>query len=257
MNVIITMAGEGSRFSEIGILEPKHLIQARGKTLFEWALLSLENFFDGHFIFITREHHAAAAFISEKCRAHGLKSFSIHELDYLTKGQADTVLAAEDRISDYDEEIIIYNIDTYVEPEQLQPGFITGDGWIPAFEAEGDRWSFVKTEEDLRVVDIAEKVKISNRGTIGLYYFKTFNLFRKLYRDHLFDHGNEHYIAPIYRGLIDDPDASVYTHMIDTEKVHVLGTPEDIRQFDPEFGRLIGNSIVPQIHAGSIRQTFI
>ena len=56
MKIIITMAGQGSRFKETGIECPKHEIVARDKTLFEWSVESLKDFFeDSQFIFITRD----------------------------------------------------------------------------------------------------------------------------------------------------------------------------------------------------------
>ena len=45
MKIIITMAGEGSRFKKIGIKKSKYEIVARDKTLFEWSMLSLSDFF--------------------------------------------------------------------------------------------------------------------------------------------------------------------------------------------------------------------
>lgn len=41
MTVIITMAGLGSRFRKIGYAVPKYMINAKGRTLFDWAMDSL------------------------------------------------------------------------------------------------------------------------------------------------------------------------------------------------------------------------
>ncbi len=235
MNIIITMAGEGRRFKQIGIIKPKHMIEVKGKTLFEWSILSLKNFYDMNFIFITRKSHNSTDFIKEKCRSLGIKGYTIKEINYLTKGQAETALITEEIITDLGDDIIIYNIDTYVEPNQLKPEHIKGDGWIPAFEAEGDRWSFVKIDTDFKVKDITEKIRISDYGTIGLYYFKSFKLFSMLYFKYSFDNKKERYIAPLYGVMIQDPTLSIYSHIVDKKAVHVLGTPDDIKQFDPGF----------------------
>lgn len=235
MNIIITMAGEGRRFKEIGITTPKHMIAVKGKTLFEWAMFSLENFYDKQFIFITQKDYNAGPFILEKSQSLGIKKIYIQELGVITKGQAETALAAGEVISDQNEEIMIYNIDTYVEPHQLKPEHIKGDGWVPAFEAEGERWSFVKIDKDFRVIDVTEKIRISNYATIGLYYFKSFKLYQRLYSEYTFDNKKERYIAPLYSLMIHDRTFSIYSHIIDKNAVHVLGTPEDIKQFDPGF----------------------
>ena len=41
MTIIITMAGLGSRFRKAGYECPKYMIEAKGKTLFEWSMGSL------------------------------------------------------------------------------------------------------------------------------------------------------------------------------------------------------------------------
>lgn len=233
MKIIITMAGEGSRFRNVGMNKPKYVIIAKDRTLFEWALLSLRNFFSFEFIFITRKEHESNDFIKEKCNSMGIKNYDIKQLNYLTKGQAETVVAAEELINDKDE-ITIYNIDTYVEPDQLKAKDIKGHGWIPSFKAEGMHWSFVKFDENKRVEEIAEKVKISEFATIGLYYFASYRLFKECHMKHNFNH-KEHYIAPIYAQLIRNKSKSVYTHIIRTEFVHALGTPRELELFDAKF----------------------
>lgn len=241
MKIIITMAGEGRRFREIGIREPKFMVKARGKTLFEWSILSLKNFFDHPFIFVTRQEHRSVDFIREKCKDCGLSDLTTIELQKLTRGQADTALAAAPYIDDWDEEIMIYNIDTYVDPDELRPSDVAGNGWVPSFVAEGDRWSFVKVGESGEVLEIEEKVRISDLATIGLYYFKSFRLFREIHDNYQYRAGLEEYIAPLYQTLISESQRSVRTHVIDSSKVHVLGTPEDIAAFDPDFRSVYGS----------------
>jgi len=232
MNIIITMAGEGRRFKEIGITEPKHLIEVKGKTLFEWAMLSLKNFYEARFIFITRKGHNSTLFIKEKSQSLGIEAVSIRELDILTKGQAETVLAAEEAISNPDDELAIYNIDTYVEPKELKPEFIRGDGWVPVFKADGTKWSFAKFNEEFKITNMTEKVRISDYGTIGFYYFKSFNLYKQCYYSYQYEGYKEKYIAPIYNVMISDPKLSLFAHVVNEASLHVLGTPEDIEEFN-------------------------
>lgn len=235
MNVIITMAGEGRRFREEGITTPKPMIEVRGKSLFEWAVGSLQNFYDQPFFFISQQNLYAASFIQEKARSLGISSVSIKEITGLTRGQAETVLAAEDMVPNQENPILIYNIDTFVEPEYIKREDIHGSGWIPAFRAEGDHWSFVSLDERSRVVDITEKVRISQYATIGLYYFSSFSLYRSLYEKYPFESNKERYVAPLYRLMLPDPNLQIYSHIIPEEAVHVLGTPEEVRRFDPEW----------------------
>ncbi len=239
MNIIITMAGDGKRFREAGIDKAKHMIVVKDKTLFEWAISSLKNFYDYKFIFVVKKSHNSTVFINEKCHLLGIKDFEILEIDYLTKGQASSALVAKGKIKNLSSPLMIYNIDTYVEPDQLKPDHLKGDGWIPAFIADGNKWSFVKFGDDLEVTEVTEKKRISEFGTIGLYYFRSFNLFKECYDKYKFDNYKEEYIAPLYNVIIDNPVLHPYTHIIDHHSVHVLGTPEDVISFWPEFKTMI------------------
>ena len=51
MSVVVSMAGLGSRFARVGYKQPKYKIVVKSKTLFEWSMLSMKDFFDNHFVF--------------------------------------------------------------------------------------------------------------------------------------------------------------------------------------------------------------
>ena len=152
MNIVITMAGLGLRFREAGYTVPKYQIEVRGKTLFEWSMSSLKNFFDEPFIFLVRKEDDATNFIDASCKKLGIDG-KIFELEKLTRGQAETALFAE-KFWKADEPLMIYNIDTYVEPGQLKAELIRGAGFIPCFTAGGNHWSFVKLDESGKAVGI-------------------------------------------------------------------------------------------------------
>jgi dTDP-glucose pyrophosphorylase len=237
MNVVITMAGDGTRFRSAGFCSPKHMIAVKGRTLFEWSLLSLKHFFNNTFIFVTREENKDSAFIRASCESLGVQEVKIVELDHLTSGQAETAILGGPCVTTPDAPFAIYNIDTYVEPSEIYPALVQGDGWVPAFEAEGDKWSFVKFGDDFRVTAVTEKQRISSFGTIGLYYFKSFRIFENCYQRYSFSGYKERFVAPLYNVLLENPGSEVYTHIIKKSAVHVLGTPEDVICFWPEFAR--------------------
>lgn len=239
MKIIIAMAGEGSRFKKVGIEIPKHEIFAGGKTLFEWSMLSLKDFFNENFIFITRRKYYNRNFIKKECSKIGINNYVIHEIDYLTDGQASTVMCADELIENNDE-VLIYNIDTYVKEYSIKKVDIKDKyfGFIPVFKSEGDKWSFVKVDKDKKVVDVAEKVRISNLGSIGLYYFRTWSKFKSVYnsmKKSIKDEFHETYIAPMYKELISQ-QLEIGVKVIDETCVHVLGTPEDVEKFKFKMG---------------------
>lgn len=238
MTIVITMAGLGSRFKKAGYQEPKYMIQAHGKTLFDWSMDSLKgyNAKDTEYIFIVRKEDKAESFIKEHCRQAGIESLKVIEIDALTDGQATTAILAKDCWSK-DSELMIYNIDTFVESYELKAEDIAGDGYIPCFHADGDHWSFVKLNEKGQAVEVREKVRISDNCTLGAYYFKTCQLYEDLYQEYYNDEKNmekgEKYVAPLYNFMIEK-GMDVRISLIDYGKVHVLGTPEELEVFKAE-----------------------
>ena len=234
MNIIITMAGAGRRFRDAGYDLPKYQIEAHGKTLFEWSLLSLGDYLPHarRVVFLVRSEDNAADFITEQAIRLGIGRVDVTELDYLTDGQATTALLGMRQLGD-EESVMIYNIDTYIEPGELRFNQIKGAGYIPCFLAEGDHWSFVRLGGDDRVVEVSEKRRISENCSLGAYYFSSVALYQDAY-ERLYGTGwdgvREKYIAPMYNLLIAD-GGEVRMSLVDSRRVHVLGTPEELDAF--------------------------
>lgn len=236
MNVVITMAGVGSRFRNAGYMQPKYMIEVRGKTLFRWSMESLANFRKEQHIFLVRKDDGATTFIRKNCSDLGIERVIIIELERLTRGQAETAIMAAS-VWQEKEPLMVYNIDTYVEKDYLTAGNIKGDGCIPCFNAEGTHWSFVKLGDKGKAIEVREKKRISDNCSIGAYYFRSGKLYEKLYRK-LYDEDGymekgERYIAPMYNLLIEQ-GGEVYIQDIPSDAVHVLGTPEEVMAFAKE-----------------------
>lgn len=235
MTVIITMAGLGSRFRKAGYNCPKYMIEAKGKTLFDWSMDSLIGYNKkvSKYIFVVRKEDDSEKFIREHMANYGISNIEIIGIDYLTDGQATTCMLAIPHC-DPDEEILVYNIDTYVEPNEMKYEDISGDGHIPCFHAEGDHWSFAKLDENGNVIEVREKQRISDNCTLGAYYFKSARLYKRLYEEYYADGSkmekNEKYIAPLYNYMIEK-GMKVTISIVDANKVHVLGTPEELEDF--------------------------
>lgn len=239
MTIVITMAGLGSRFRKAGYNVPKYMIEVHGKTLFEWSMESLAGFdlADNTCIFIVRKEDDASGFIQDTCAKLGIKDARVIELDYLTDGQATTAMLAA-KEWDQNDSLMIYNIDTYVEAGEMNLNQIAGDGFIPCFHAEGDHWSFAKLDDQGKVVEVREKTRISDNCTLGAYYFKTCGLYRQLYEEYYSSdeklEKGEKYVAPLYNYLITK-GGDVRISIVDYDKVHVLGTPEELDYFRENY----------------------
>lgn len=237
MDIVITMGGLGSRFRKMGYTIPKYMIEVKGKTLFEWSMTSLEGYADSvnQYIFVAMKDDAAdvKGFIDEKCMEMALLKYHVILLDYLTDGQATTALLAQ-QYWNPENALLIYNIDTYVEAGEMNSMELKGDGFIPCFQAEGEHWSFVRLDEMGKVIEIREKKRISNYCSVGAYYFKTCALYKNLYDEYYRQTqkciDREKYIAPLYDYLLSK-GGEIYISNIVSDKVHVLGTPEELQLF--------------------------
>ena len=235
ITILITMAGLGTRFREAGYTVPKYQIEAKGKTLFAWSMESLAGFQDpeNDYIFVVRREDHAEDFIRQTCQKMGIENVKVVELSHTTDGQATTAMLAKP-YWDPDSALLIYNIDTYVEAGQMRADQIEGDGFIPCFHAPGDHWSFAKLDDEGRVTEVREKVRISDNCTLGAYYFSSCALYEQLYDEYYAQtdrlEKGEKYVAPLYNHLIEK-GGRVTISIVDFDKVHVLGTPKELETF--------------------------
>ena len=235
--IAITMAGLGSRFAKAGHTRPKYEIEALGRPLFDWSMLSLEAFRNAgwQFTFATRRAEDARSFLSARCAALDIDLGRVVELDGVTDGQATTALLLA-RNGPAAAPFAVFNIDTFVcpgamDPARIEPG---SAGWVPCFPGPGDGWSFCRTDGGSRVVELREKVRISPHATVGLYWFASaadyIALYQRFFADGLGAEKGERYIAPMYNKLIAE-GALVTMHELASDDVGMLGTPEQVDEF--------------------------
>lgn len=237
LNIVITMAGRGSRFYDAGYRVPKYEIMAHERSLFEWSMLSLKNFLtpDSRVVFVCLEENNSSDFVLRQTEALGLTDVHIVKVKEITDGQATSAYLAREPWN-RDWPLLIYNIDTYVNPRALNRADIRpgSDGWVPCFQAPGEHWSFVKLGDDGWAVDLAEKQRISDYASIGLYWFNRAARYVELYDRFFSDPKNlvrgEKYIAPLYRQLLAE-GGKVSLSDLRPSDVHVLGTPAELERF--------------------------
>ncbi len=229
MNILIPMAGAGSRFQEQGYELPKPLIDVCGKPMIERVIESLSsNKVDTNFIFVAQQEH-----LDLGLRDYLQDKGSIITINKMTEGAACTTLLAEELI-DNDVELVIANCDQYLQWSFYD--FITYsrlyDGCLVTFNSTNPHHSYVKVKKSL-VTEVAEKIVISDKASAGIYYFKkgseyvksTNQMIKKDIRTN-----NEFYICPVYNELLGD-SKKVSTYECDVHNKHMLGTPEELRIF--------------------------
>lgn len=245
MTVLVTMAGYGSRFKERGYLPPKFRIMARGRTLMDWSLLSLQAFFGERFIFACLDEEDED-WIRSAAAALGIAETVIAKRSSVSRGQAETAFDALRHV-DPSQPLWIYNIDTGVAPNAMRPQDLgTAAGCVAVFHCSERNMSFVRYGAGNDVIEIVEKEPISSWATVGLYGFRTAACFAEYYQEAydgeriLVVHG-ERYVAPIY-GLMIVHGERVVAPRLEMGDVNILGTPAQVLTFDPEAKPPFGNT---------------
>jgi dTDP-glucose pyrophosphorylase len=237
LNIIIPMAGEGSRFKNAGYNIPKYEIEVKDKPIFDWSLSTFKNLFNNsHFRFISRVN--TKEFINRRCEVLGIKNYSIVELESKTSGQAETVFLGTSDLQEKNP-LLIFNIDTHINSENLNLEFMKSDldGWLQLFKAPGNHWSFAKVGTHGEVLDVEEKQRISDFASTGMYYFSSKQGFYEIYNDYknnLILNYKETYIAPMYKYMIQNK-MKIGSSLIEFEKVIPLGTPQEVKMFNENF----------------------
>ena len=231
MNVLIPMAGAGSRFEKVGYTFPKPLIEVNDKPMIQVVTENLN--IDACHIYIVQKSHY------EKYNLKHLLNLitpgcKIVQVDGVTEGAACTTLLAKELINN-DEPLLIANSDQFVEwdSNEFMYSMMADeiDGGILSFTATHPKWSFAKLDEDGYVSEVAEKKPISNIATVGIYYWSKGSDYVR-YGEQMIEKNlrinNEFYVCPIYNEAIED-GKKIKTFQI--KKMWGLGTPEDLNKF--------------------------
>ena len=120
------------------------------------------------FLFVCRDICNTKAFIDGECKKLGLQFYETITLEKETMGQAHTTLLGLEKSETKDtESLLIFNIDTFRPSFSLPLFSLFGatdfseiDGYLGAFHAEGNEWSFVLPDKNSnRVLKTSEKDK--------------------------------------------------------------------------------------------------
>ena len=227
LNIVIPMAGLGSRFANVGYKLPKPLIDVNGKPMIRVVVENMN--INAHYIFIAMKKHVEEYDVENVIKEVTCGNYTIRTIDELTEGSACTVLKVRD-IIDNDNPLILANSDQYLEwdPYEFLVKTQDVDGLISCFEATHPKWSYAKTDDDGKVTEVAEKRVISNLATTGLYYFAKGSQFVRCADSMISKNirtNGEFYNCPIYNEVILEGGV-VKTHMC--SKMWGIGVPEDL-----------------------------
>ena len=233
LNVLIPMAGAGSRFEKAGYTFPKPLIEIDGKPMIQVVVDNL--CLDSNYTFIVQKKH------QEKYNLNTVLSMIVGEnnvhiipIEGITEGAACTTLLAKEIINN-DNPLIIANSDQFVDWSssdfmyKMQERNV--DAGILTFKSTHPKWSFAKVDDNGYVTEVAEKNPISDIATVGIYYWKKGSDYVK-YAEQMIEknirHNNEFYVCPVFNQAVED-GKKIITYDIDN--MWGLGTPEALEYF--------------------------
>lgn len=233
MNVLIPMAGAGSRFVSQGYTFPKPLIEVRGKPMIQVVVENLN--IKANYTFIVQKEHY------EKYNLNYLlpliaPNCNIVQVDGITEGAACTTLLAKEYINN-DDPLIMANSDQFVvwDSNETLYSFQNGDcdGGILTFPSTHPKWSYAKLGKDGYVEEVAEKKPISEHATVGIYYWKKGSDYVK-YAQQMIEKdirvNNEFYVCPVFNEAISD-GKKIRIKEIEKDGMWGIGTPEDLNYF--------------------------
>ncbi len=231
LNVLIPMAGLGSRFRDAGYSFPKPLIDIDGKPMIQVVVDNLN--IKANFTYIVQQEHYEKYELQHMLNRI-TPNCNIVQVNGLTEGAAVTALMAKEFINN-DKPLIIANSDQVVDwsSRSFLYEMITknADGGIVTFKSTHPKWSYAKINSVGHVLEVAEKKTISDIATVGIYYWKHGKDFVKYAEQMIAKNirtNNEFYICPIFNEAIGD-NQKVLTH--DVERMWGVGTPEDLNYY--------------------------
>jgi NDP-sugar pyrophosphorylase family protein len=236
INIVIPMAGLGSRFSKAGYKKPKPFVDVSGKPMIARVLDNLY-YPDARYILIARKEHL----LEEVNLVNALeKQYNVIfiPIDKLTEGSVCTILYAREYINN-NEPLLIANSDQIVDIEIED--FISDcmdrrlNGSILTFidEFKDRKWSFAKINKDNLVTEVREKIVISKFATVGIYFYEKGEDFVSASIDMIVNndrHNNEFYTCPTYNYAISN-QLKIGIYNIDYNQMHGIGTPEDLKDY--------------------------
>jgi NDP-sugar pyrophosphorylase family protein len=237
MNIIIGMAGAGSRFSKAGYTIPKPLCRVGDTTMIQKAVESLD--IDGRYIFVVQHQHL----IDYPWLADHLKSFAdnvdIVTLDGVTEGAACSLLHAKELINNSDplisinsDQVLHWDSKPFLQACTSEPDV----SWVMTYPHDDIKHSFVKLNDQGLVIEAAEKVAISNIASVGLYHWSEGRLFVEGAEAMIANnerHNNEFYLAPIYNYTALNNTVKPYD--VEARNFTPVGTPEDLATYHNRF----------------------
>jgi dTDP-glucose pyrophosphorylase len=234
INIVVPMAGRGSRFVQAGYNLPKPLLPVLGRPMIEVVIENLRPSTPHRFIFICQQEHLQEFDLEPVLRSAGNDTIIV-PIEYVTEGAACTVLLAEKYINNL-QPLMIANCDQYISTpidtylHKMDEGDF--DGYIMTMSADDSKWSYIRLNEKKLITEVVEKKVVSNEATVGIYNYRHGSDFVSAAHAMMAANdrtNNEFYVAPAYNYMISAGKRIGFMNIgAERAGMYGLGVPEDL-----------------------------
>ena len=237
LNIVLPMAGRGSRFVEAGYTMPKPLIPIHGIPMIKVVVDNLTPKCEHRFLFVCQQEHIDKYDLLPKLKSYA-KNVEIIGINGITEGQVCTALLAKDFFNN-DEPLMSANTDQFIDfdindyLESIEERCL--DGMIMTMKSNDPKWSYAKINDDGYVIETAEKKVISSNATVGIFNFSHGSDLVRSAEQMISDNvrvNNEFYTCPCYNYLIrEGKKIGIYPIGEEYNGMYGLGIPKDLDFF--------------------------
>ena len=267
LQVVIPMAGIEYRFKSYGFKKNKYLLPLDKKlvNMIEYAICSLNINIPCKYIFIIRDDLEEVINILKEICIKKEYYYEIFIINKLTEGPASTVYEAKSKFNLHDpiivsnsDQVLKWSFDKFYEKSKLYDGCVLT--YKPPYNLiinSVDKHSYIHINENGIIDECREKIVLSNKALVGVYYFKSAELFINSYEymilKNLRGPNGEFDLALAYQAMIDNKYNIGYCDLENDEAFYPVGEPNDYFNYLYSFGgykmtvdKLINNNIIYQ-----------
>jgi len=238
MNVVVMLAGGNRGFSKDGQTYHKLLTEINGMTMIEIALRGLKSLMtpENNFICLIDKADNDRYYLSDVIKLI-YPHAKVVLIEGETAGAATTSLLAVDYIEE-SHPLVLLNGDQYIEQSvnEIIDFFVDrkSDAGVPIFNSLHPRWSYVKTDVNGYVIESAEKKPISEKATVGLYYYRKASDYIECAKKMILKGASvndKFYVCPVFNEMILK-QKKILTYQIESNRYHSFMTLKKTQDFE-------------------------
>lgn len=234
LNLIVPMAGRGSRFNKAGQLKPKPLIDLHGKPFFWWAVESVKANNDlASLTFVVLQEHVDNYLIDQELLGAYPES-KLVVINDVTKGASETAWLAIKSSPELVGPIAFLDCDHAFELGNVDDVLLKMKADTAAalcyFKSNSPAYSYLLLNEQKDIIGTVEKKVVSERAIAGFYLFANAEIFESAYVEYLSNCPyDELFMSGIYDLLIKSGKSVA---SVGLNKHLSFGTPEELAIID-------------------------